>query len=68
MKRKTRQSKVWDLDKQFKREVYSDTSLLQKIRKITHKQSHFTPKEWGKEDKVEVYWKEWNTKVLDRNK
>ena len=42
---KSQQSKSYGMQqKQFKREVYSNTSLPQETRKISNQQPNFTPK------------------------
>ena len=56
--------------KQFQREVYSNTILLQEPRKTSNRQSNFTPKNnWKKKEKnLQNQQKERNQKNLSRNK
>ena len=49
MTRKTQQLKTYRMQqKHSKREVYSNTILLQEIRKTWNRQPNFTPKTTGK--------------------
>ena len=53
-----------------KREFYSDTSLLQEIRKISSEQPNLTPKATRERrtNKTQSYYKERNHKDQSRNK
>ena len=49
---RTRQLKTYGMQqKQFQREVYSNTLLPQETRKTLNRQPHFTPRATGKREK-----------------
>ena len=71
MKMKTHSSKIYGMQqKRSKREIYSDTNLPQKIRKISNKQPNLIPKgdRKRKTSKTQSQQKERNHKDMSRNK
>ena len=62
-------SKVYGIQqKQFKREIYSNTILPQETRKTSNRQPHFTPKTTGKRRTTKKKKKHQKTELVEGKK
>ena len=56
MKMETQHSKIYGMQQNSKREIYSDSGLPQETRKISNKQCNFTPQLNLKQKNEKSFW------------